>query len=178
MKKTKKQKAYDLAYKYEREWKYCSQCTIKALMDVYKINNDDFFKALSGFGAGGGMEGDGMCGAYLAGIFFLSLKLGREISDIGVDPDDPRASKKNRRLASIIKRLHEKFIKEYGSITCSQIHRKLFGRSFYIPDPDESEKFEEAGAHKWGCTSVCGNAAKWTVEIFNGVKDKEKNMEK
>ena len=98
MKKTKAQKAYDLAFKYEKEWRVCAQCTIKALLDVYNIDNNDFFKALSGFGAGGAMEGDGMCGGYLAGVFFLGLEFGRNIYDIGVDPDDPRGSKKNRIL--------------------------------------------------------------------------------
>ncbi|MBN2073032.1 MAG: C_GCAxxG_C_C family protein [Actinobacteria bacterium] len=175
MKKTKMQEAYDLAFEYEKEWKFCSQCTIKALMDVYKIDNDSFFKALSGFAAGGGLEGDGMCGAYLAGIFFLGLKFGRGLSDIGTDPEDPRGSKKNRRLATFVKKLHEKFIEEYGTVTCSQIHRKLYGRPFYIVDPDESKKFEEAGAHTWGCTSVCGNAARWTVEIFDSIQDDDKN---
>jgi hypothetical protein len=35
-----------------------------------------------------------MCGAYPAGVFFLGMEFGRNISDIGVDPDDSRGSKK------------------------------------------------------------------------------------
>jgi len=174
MEKTKAQKAYDLAFKYEHEWMGCAQCTIKALLDVYKIDNNDFFKALSGFAAGGAKEGDGMCGAYLAGVFFLGLEFGRNIYDIGVDPNDPRGSKKNRILNPLIKELHEKFIKEYGSITCHQIHRKLYGRPFYLADRQELEKFDLAGGHDWGCTSVCGNGAKWTVEILDKVKKDKK----
>ena len=170
MKKQKAEEAYDLAYKYEKEWRICSQCTIKALMDVYKIDNDDYFKVLSGFGAGSGSEGDGNCGAYVAGIFFLSSEFGRDICDIGVDPDDPRGSKKNRILTPLIKKLHTKFIKEYGSIICNQIHRSLYGRPFYLLDPQEGKKFDLAGGHDWGCTSVCGNSAKWTVEIFDEAK--------
>jgi len=118
------------------------------------------------------MEGDGTCGAYLAGIFFLGLKLGRNNHDIGKSPDDPRGSKKNRKLNNLIKILHKKFIDKYGSIICEQIHRKIYGRPFYIVDDDELKKFEAAGAHKKGCTSVCANAAKWTVEIL---EEAEKN---
>ena len=58
---------------------------------------------------------------------------------------------------------HQKFIEKYGSVICSSIHRKLYGRAFYIADRSELEKFEEAGGHDWGCTGVCGNAARWTV---------------
>ena len=70
----------------------------------------------------------------------------------------------------MIKELHTKFIKEYGSIICQQIHRKLYGRPYYLSDPQEAKKFDIAGGHDWGCTSVCGNAAKWTVEIFDEAK--------
>ncbi|MEA2015410.1 MAG: C-GCAxxG-C-C family protein, partial [Actinomycetota bacterium] len=90
--------------------------------------------------------------------------------DIGKDPDDPRGSKKNRILNPLIKKLHERFMKEYGSIICHQIQRKIYGRPFYIVDKQELEKFEKAGGHNFGCTSVCGNGAKWTVEIFEEAK--------
>jgi C_GCAxxG_C_C family probable redox protein len=170
MEKTKAQKAFDLAFKYEKELHGCGQSTIKALLDTYNINNDELYKSLSGFAAGGGMEGDGTCGAYLAGVFFLGLKFGRSSHDIGKYPDDPRGSKKNRKLNELIKKLHEKFINEYGNIICENIHRKIYGRPFYIVDDDELKKFENSGAHDRGCTSVCGNAAKWTAEILEEAK--------
>ena len=31
-----------------------------------------------------------------------------------------------------------------------------------------------AGGHDWGCTSVCGNGAKWTVEILDEAKKDKK----
>ena len=88
----------------------CSQCTAKALLDAYGIDNKDIFRALSGFGAGGALEGDGLCGAYVGGMIFLGLQLGRDISDIGMDPKDPRSSKKNLVLIPLIKKLRGKFI--------------------------------------------------------------------
>ncbi|MBM3707674.1 MAG: C_GCAxxG_C_C family protein [Actinobacteria bacterium] len=166
MEREKTEQAYDLAYKYEKEWRVCSQCTIKSLFDVYEIDNKDIFRALSGFGGGGATQGDGMCGAYVAGMIFLGLKLGRDISDIGADSNDPRGFKKNKALTILLKKLRDKFINEYTSIICHQIHRKLYGRPFYLLDSQELEKFDLAGGHDWGCTSVCGNAAKWTVEIY------------
>jgi hypothetical protein len=52
------------------------------------------------------------------------------------------------------------------SFSGSQIHRKLYGRSFYFNDPDDVPKFEELGGHDLGCTGVVVNAAKWTVEVI------------
>ena len=173
-KKEKSQKAYDLAYKYENEWRTCGQCTIKGLLDVYGISNNDLFRALSGHGAGVAKEGDGLCGAYVAGTLFLGLEFGRDVSDIGVDPEDPRGSKKNKFLLPLIKKLRNQFIDEYSGIICHQIHRKLYGRPYYVADPDEAKKFDLAGAHEWGCTAVCGNAAKWTVEILEEAKNHQK----
>lgn len=173
MSKEKAQKAYELAYKYEGEWRVCSQATIKALLDVYEVEDSRLFKALSGFGAGCGLQGDGLCGAYIAGVTFLGSVLGRDISDIGVDPEDPRASKKYRALNPLIKDLRTRFMDNYSGIVCHQIHRKIYGRPFYLLDPEESKKFEAAGAHDWGCTDVCGNGAKWTVEILEKIKNKK-----
>jgi len=174
MEKEKAQKAYDLAYKYENEIRTCGQCTMRALLDVYGINNNDIFRALAGFGAGVAKEGDGMCGGYVAGTIFLGLEFGRDISDIGVDPKDPRGSKKNNFLIPLIKKLRNKFVNEYSGIICHQIHRKLFGRPYYLADIDEAKKFDLAGGHEWGCTAVCGNAAKWTVEILDEAKKHKK----
>jgi hypothetical protein len=173
IKKGFNKKAYELAYKYERDWRVCSQATIKALLDVFGIEDSILFKALSGFGAGCGLQGDGLCGAYIAGVTFLGFLLGRDISDIGTDPEDPRGSKKYRALNPLIKILKGKFIGNYSGIICQDIHRKIYGRPFYLLDPEESKKFESAGGHDWGCTDVCGNAAKWTVEILEEIKKKK-----
>ena len=141
--KKKAKRAYELAYKYEKDWGACSQCTIKALQEVYNEENSDIFQALGGFAAGGACECDGICGAYAAGIYFFGTKKGRRVEDIGRNASDPKALKKH-------------------------------GRSYYIADPQELEKFDKAGAHEWGCTSVCGDGAQWVVEIFEDFMEKNK----
>ena len=162
--KEKAKKAYDLAYKYEKTWGACSQCTIKALQDIYDEVNSDIFQALGGFVAGGACECDGMCGAYAAGIYFLGTKKGRRIEDIVGNRDD--LTSKHQEQWRLVKKLHDRFIDKYGSVICSDIHRKIYGRSYYLADKKDLEKFNKAGAHDWGCTSVCGDAAKWSVEIL------------
>jgi hypothetical protein len=164
------QKAYDLGYKYEGQYGGCPQATMRALQDVYDELDPDVFQAISGFTAGGGIEGDGMCGAYAASIYFLSSKCGRRLEDLDKDPDDPKAEELLFKTFDLVKKVHEKFMEKYGTIVCHQIHRKLYGRPYYLADHDELEKFDAAGAHDWGCTSVCGEAARWTVEVFEEYK--------
>lgn len=165
-KEEKAKRAYELGFELEKKEKGCSQSTIKALMEVYGELDSDNYQSLAGFSAGGGTLGDGICGAYAAGIFFFGTHTGRRLEDINADPNEPRASSKNADNFKLVQELHNRFIEAYGTVICHQIHRNLYGRAFSITDPDEKRKFEEAGAHAWGCTGVCGNAARWVVEIF------------
>lgn len=72
----KAKKVYDIAFKYESDYGSCSQCTIRALQEVNREENDDHFQALGGFAGGGGLDSDGICGAYAAGIFYIGTKYG------------------------------------------------------------------------------------------------------
>ena len=168
--KEKAKKARDLAYNYEGKWGACAQCTIKALQEVYNEESSDVFQALGGFAAGGAQECDGSCGAYAAGIYFFGTKTGRRIEDIGKNTSAPKALEKHKKQFILIKKLHDRFVEKYGSVICSNVHRKLYGRPYYVADSEESKKFDVAGAHEWGCTSVCGDVAQWAVEIFEDFK--------
>ena len=78
-----------------------------------------------------------------------------------LDPERTR-----RKSFDLAKKLHDKFIAEYGSVICRDIQQKILGRGYYLRDPEEFEKFEKAGAHAEKCPSVVGNAAKWVAEIL------------
>jgi len=153
------QKAYDLGYNYEKTYRGCAQCVLAALQDTFQMPNEAVFKALSGFAGGSALVGDAGCGAYSGGVAFLSGLRGRERSSFA-DPD-------RLRFVSFAtaRKLHDRFLNEYGSVVCREIHSKLFGRPFFLPDPDEMKKFDEAGGHTTVCTEVCGKAARWAAEI-------------
>ncbi len=157
------QQAYEAGYAYEKKFGGCGQCTFAALQDTLDKHEQDWdfvFQSLTALAGGISRQGDGSCGAYLGGAAFMGLVIGRA-RDNFADPDKLR-----RKTEALVDLLHEKFQKEYGSITCHSIHRTLYGRPFYIKDTDEFAKFEAAGAHETGCTSVVGNTARWTVEIL------------
>lgn len=142
----------------------CSQCIIAALQDTFDIRNDAVFKAATGLAAGGGAATDGSCGAYSGGIMVLSYLLGRERENF---KDSTGITQRNFKL---IRKLHDEFIREYGSVVCRNIQTKIFGRPYYLADADEFEKFEEAGAHDTHCPEVVGKAALWTAQLIDEAK--------
>jgi C_GCAxxG_C_C family probable redox protein len=165
--------AYENAFGYERDYGNCAQATLKALMDVFDSDNETAYRGLGSFAGGGAAEGDGSCGAYVGGLFFIGMRTGRRFADIGKDTEDPAASKiamENRRIA---KMLHEKFIDKYGTVVCHQIQRRLFGRVYYTPDPDQYDEFLRMGGHETVCPSVCGDAACWTVELIESLENQK-----
>ena len=155
------EKAYQLGKEYERTYRGCGQCVIAALQDALRIRNDDIFKAATGLAGGVGLAADSGCGAYLGAVLILGSLLGRERNRYA-DPEGIRF--KTHQLS---RKFREKFIQEYGSVTCRDIQNKILGRYYYLADPQEYEKFHNAGAHDIHCPEVVGKAARWMIEILS-----------
>jgi C_GCAxxG_C_C family probable redox protein len=153
------QKAYDLGFKYEEDYGGCGQVVVAALQDAFDMPNPDVFKSMSGYAGGGATVGDAGCGAYVGGILWLSLLKGRE-RDNFKDPERVRFE-----AFANARKLHRKFVDEFGTVICREMQMKLFGRPYYLPDADEMKKFLDAGGHTTHCPDVCGRAARWAGEI-------------
>jgi C_GCAxxG_C_C family probable redox protein len=157
-------KIYKLGFDFERDYRGCAQCVIAALQDGLDIRNADtdaIFKSATGLAGGVAQETDGHCGAYSGGAMMIAYHVGRE-RDNFADPEKIRV-----KTSTLVSKLHKKFIDEYGTVTCNRIHTKIMGRPFYIKDPEEMKKFDDAGAHTEKCTSVVGMGARWAVEILD-----------
>ncbi len=154
------EKAYEAGKNYEKTYKGCSQCVIAALQDVFGIRDDAVFKSATGLSGGAAMTGDGGCGAYVGALMVLSSLLGRDRDNFA---DSEGVRFKTHQLA---RKLHEKFIDQYGSVVCRNIQTKVMGRPYYLADPDEFQKFHDAGAHDIHCPEVVGKAARWMAEII------------
>ena len=153
-------KAYQLGFEYEKTYKGCSQCAIAAIQDTLDIKADDVFKAATGLAGGGGLTGIGACGGYVGGVMMISLLNGRERSNFA-DPE-----RKRFKSFELARRFGQLYNTELGSIICRDIQVKRFGRPYYIADPEDFEKFEEAGGHVDKCTDVVGTAARLAVEFI------------
>lgn len=153
------EKAYELGFEYEKTYRGCSQCVIAAIQDTLEIRDDSVFKAATGLAGGGGLTGMGDCGAYAGGVMVLSQLVGRERSRF----DDPERIR--FRSFDLAKKLADEFLSAFGTIICRDIQTKIFGRPYYLRDPEEFKKFEEAGAHRDKCPEVVAKAAQMAVKI-------------
>ncbi len=157
-------KAYDLAYKYEQEYSICSQCVLASIQDIFGLE-ESVFK--SGHGLGGGISRTtrGTCGGLAAGVMVIGSRFGRDIDKL-----------EHRELFedcfTLSKKLFDRFIEEYSSCICSEVHKKVFGRTYNMFDPEDKKAFINDGGHRDKCPAVVGNVAKWTTDILlkEGIK--------
>lgn len=57
------EQAYRLGKTYEQSYRGCGQCVVAAVQDTFGLQDDAVFRVAAGFAAGGGLCGDGNCGA-------------------------------------------------------------------------------------------------------------------
>ena len=155
----KLQKAYDLAFKYEAERGSCPQCVYSALMETLDIGDKVTVKSIDALAGGTALSTEGTCGALVGGLCAISSIVGRTYEDFS-------KGEGKRRVFMYSKKLYDKFIEEYGSILCKDVHKKLFGRSFDLMDIEDYAEFEKRGAHVDKCPEVSGKTARWAAEII------------
>ncbi|MBS7622595.1 C_GCAxxG_C_C family protein [Candidatus Bathyarchaeota archaeon] len=153
------ERAYKLGFRFEREYGSCPQCVFAAVSEVLGMDGCETFKAIDGLAGGLARSGNGTCGALSGGVAAISRRYGRE--------EFPNLGERERCM-TLAKKLHDKFMAEYGSILCKDIQTKILGRSYNFWDPKDREEFDRAGGHTDKCPDVVGKAAKWTVEILLG----------
>ena len=150
---------YRRAFQYEARLGSCPQCVLAALKETLDVSDDVVFKASQGLSGGTALSSEGTCGALAGGMLAIGLLVGRTYQEFS-------EGQKKRLVFKYTKQLYDRFVKEYGSPLCCGVQKKIFGRSYVLLDKEEYEAFEKAGAHVDKCTSVAGNAAKWTAEII------------
>ncbi len=161
-------KVYQLAYKYEAERGSCPQCVLAAIFETLNVGDEATIKSADGLAGGTALSTKGTCGALVGGLLAISSIVGRDYQDF-------TEGKRKRRVFQFSKQLYDKFIGEYGSLLCCDVHKKLFGRTFNLLDPKEYEEFDNSGAHVDRCPSVSGNVARWATEIIMDKIEKRKN---
>lgn len=157
------QKAYELGFRYEKEYKGCCQCALAAIQDTLGIKGelaDAVLKASTGLSGGICLTCSGACGALSGGILAIGHKYGRTRENL------LQAGEAMFKTQELGRKLYNKFLEAYGSGNCKDVQKKIFGRSFDLLNSEDWEAFEKAGAHDDKCPSVVGNAARWTVEIL------------
>ena len=152
-------KVYNLAFKYEAERGSCPQCVVSAIMETLDVGDPETVKAIDALAGGTALSTQGTCGALVGGLVAISSIVGRSYKDFS-------AGERKRRVFMYSKKLYDKFVEEYGSPICKDVHQKLFGRTFNLMDKDDYAEFEKMGAHVDKCPDVSGKTARWAAEII------------
>ena len=150
---------YHRAFQYEAKLGSCPQCVLAALKETLTVGDEHIFQAAQGLTGGTSLSSHGTCGALAGGMLAISSLVGRTYKEFS-------EGQKKRLVFKYTRKLYDKFVGEYGSPICCEVQKKIFGRSYNLLDKQDYEAFEKAGAHVDKCTSVAGNAAKWTAEII------------
>jgi C_GCAxxG_C_C family probable redox protein len=162
------QKAYEIAFAYERDVLIGPQCVLSAMEEIFGIGSDDSLKSATGLAGGGALCGDGTCGALAGGIMAIGLVCGR-------DKEGFRAGERGTKTYEVARKLYYRFREEYGGITCKDVQEKTFGRSFDLWKEDDYRIFEEMGGHTDKCPDVVGKTAIWTTDIlFDELKERKR----
>ena len=154
-------KIYEEAFNKEATFGSCAQAVLATLAEHFDFISPELVQQ-SYYLAGGGARGTGgTCGALAGGLLAIGAKYGRTLSEFG--KEKTAAHEKGFNLAAA---LSDRFIQEYGAVSCAKVQEKYFGRSFYLRDEEEFAAFEAAGAHQDKCPNVTGNVAKWTAALL------------
>ena len=159
-------KAYELGHAYERECAYCSQASLASLMDLFQIKDDVLFRSAFGLHGGIGDRGIGTCGALCGGVLVVSYLYGRTRTEFNF-------GKVNRRATDLSGRLVDEFKKEFEGITCNEVQKKIFGRSFFNYIEEDNKLFMKMGGHTDKCPVVVGRGAALAAGIIWDELEKE-----
>jgi C_GCAxxG_C_C family probable redox protein len=158
------EKAYQLGKFYEKKCTGCAQTVVAAIFEALGIWNEDVFKAASGLADGLGLTGDGSCGALVGGSMVIGYLYGR-------GKDEFEDMNKPMKSYAMVKKLHDKYIKIYGTCRCHDVQNKFMGRSFNLWNAEELKIAFKSGMMEH-CSELVGNIARLTTKIIlnNGYK--------
>jgi C_GCAxxG_C_C family probable redox protein len=157
--------AFKKAKQYEMKSGGCSQCTLAGIFDALDVQNNEIFKAATGFADGVGLTGDGHCGALSGGVLAIGYFFGRNKEDFS---DMMKLLKANL----LSKKLHDRFVKKYGTCRCADLQKSFFGRFYNLYDPEEMMAAMKAGLLEI-CSTVAGEVASMTIEIILDAQEKD-----
>ena len=168
--------AFKIGFEGEAKRYNCAQEVFHAVSSVLGIKNQLIFKCLSAFEAGGADTTYGSCGAFNGALAVFGYYFGRSY--------EQWEEGKNSIKASVLgQKLYKKFEGKYQTITCREIHKKIFGRTFELMDKEnlglnksELAEFNRMGAHENMCPTVVGLSAAWSVEILWDEIPKDKDI--
>ncbi|MFA6314058.1 MAG: C-GCAxxG-C-C family protein [Sterolibacterium sp.] len=150
------QEAYEKAAKYELDYGCCPQCVLATIQETLGMIDDQTIKASHGLSGGGGLLGDGICGALSGALLALGAKYGRDRDKLGAGRY-MNNFKKAREFT-------ERFREEFGGVTCKELQVKFTGRTYDMWRPEEYQAFDSNRGNQ--CAHATGTVTRWLVEVL------------
>ena len=152
-------RAVDAAIETHMKYSVCGRSAMYGLKQAFDFVPEEFVTAsMSLSGGGGGAYGS--CGAYSSALLVAGLKYNPTISQQEEDPSlfPPAQAKFNE--------LRERFLNEFGTTLCPEIHKQLFGRTFDFTDPEEFEYYMNMEGRLEKCANTVARAVRITCEML------------
>lgn len=157
----KAQEAYDLGFEYETVYHGCGQCSYAAISELIGCFEPEVFKAATGLCGGIGLKNNNTCSAFTGAVLAIGNLYNRSRENFGGDKESKYTN------FDLVQQLYDKFIAEFGGITCAHIHTQKFGRLYDLSSKVERDDFEDAGGHgPNGCTDTVGKASQFAIEVL------------
>ncbi len=152
---------------YMNKFGGCGQCSLRALQEELALPGGPAALKAAGFTNMGIAVTGTICGAFLGGIMAMGLACGREDLADPVYPEPMLVDDVYMLPKSLlqIRSFYQKFLQEFGSLSCLALQVRVFGRSFDIMDIDEEEQFQLAGGHT-KCVGIVGKAARMAAQVI------------
>jgi C_GCAxxG_C_C family probable redox protein len=148
--------AYQKALQYELNYGCCPQCVLATVQETVGFVDDNTIKASHGLSGGGGLMGQGACGALTGGLMAISAKYGRERDKL----DSGRGINNFKKSRELV----ERFRQEFGGITCEDLQKQFTGRTYDMWNADEYKAFSDARGEQ--CAHATALVTRWVVKIL------------
>lgn len=150
------ERAYDKAVRYELDYGCCPQCVLATVQETVGIVDDQTIKASHALSGGGGLMGEGLCGALTGGLMALASRFGRDRDKL----DQGRYMNDFKKA----KELTERFRAEFGGVSCRELQQRFTGRTYDMWDAAQYRAFDQVRGNR--CAHATGTVTRWVVEIL------------
>ena len=151
-----KQEIIDLCAKAAREAQIrddvCSRSTLIGLKAYFDIP-DDLIRASTNL-CGGAGAASGSCGAYTCSQLALGLKYNHSAEEELEDEELFHVTH-----VKFIE-LRDRFLKEFGTTLCPEIHKQVFGRAYYYYKPEDAAEYFKITDHHIRCADTVERATR------------------
>lgn len=136
----------------------CAQSVFAAVTESLDAENNDVFRAATGFADGIGLSGEGHCGALSGAVMAISYLFGRKKEEF---------HRRGKMMKSLLlcRQLKQKFMDKYGTCRCKELQTQFFGRFFNLMEASELGEAVKAGVPD-RCSSLAGEVASLAVELI------------